>query len=192
MVYDPLVCPAHSHRNISHDNPLCKKNVMHSLENTVSLTIAITDITFVAVMEQREKYHVIQPVCHGHHVLYLIFNNCNLHEHESHDSTSHLFPCIIPMYCPSPCPPPIYCGLWNCRWYIDGLVQEIRNSIVLAMELRLSRTNPSTCRYRETQFTTKVSTWAFIAELLSGVLCRKRQPRLLCNVSRAATKTIAA
>ena len=31
------------------------------------------------------------------------------------------------------------------RWDIDGLVQERRNSIALAMELRLSCTNPSIC-----------------------------------------------
>ena len=31
------------------------------------------------------------------------------------------------------------------RLYIDGLVQERRNSIALAMELRLSCTNPSIC-----------------------------------------------
>ena len=32
-----------------------------------------------------------------------------------------------------------------CTHYIDGLVQERRNSIALAMELRLSCTNPSIC-----------------------------------------------
>ena len=33
-------------------------------------------------------------------------------------------------------------GLWM-YWYIDGVVQERRNSTALAMELRLSCTNPS-------------------------------------------------
>ena len=33
----------------------------------------------------------------------------------------------------------------KCLSYIDGLVQERRNSSVLAMELRLSCTNPSIC-----------------------------------------------
>ena len=33
--------------------------------------------------------------------------------------------------------------LWHCR--IDGLVQERRNSSVLAMELRLSCIDPSIC-----------------------------------------------
>ena len=31
--------------------------------------------------------------------------------------------------------------------YINGLVQERRNSSPLAMELRISCTNPSTCKY---------------------------------------------
>ena len=33
---------------------------------------------------------------------------------------------------------------------IDGIVQESRNSIALAMELRLSYTNPSKCFYVKT------------------------------------------
>ena len=34
---------------------------------------------------------------------------------------------------------------YGASWYIDGLVQERRNSSALAMELRLSCTNPSIC-----------------------------------------------
>ena len=33
------------------------------------------------------------------------------------------------------------------NWHIDGLVQERRNSSALAMELRLSGTNPSILQY---------------------------------------------
>ena len=36
-------------------------------------------------------------------------------------------------------------------WYIDGLVQEGRNSIALAMELRLSSTSPSIYHILQTQ-----------------------------------------
>ena len=36
------------------------------------------------------------------------------------------------------------CASWRL-WWFDGLVQERRNSIANAMELRLSCTNPSIC-----------------------------------------------
>ena len=45
--------------------------------------------------------------------------------------------------------PPVSCFIYQyefqVNWYIDGLIQERRNSIANALELRLSCTSPSTC-----------------------------------------------
>ena len=41
---------------------------------------------------------------------------------------------------------------YQTGWYIDGLVQERRKSSALAMELRLSCTNPSICTKTNTYF----------------------------------------
>ena len=38
-----------------------------------------------------------------------------------------------------------YCQQNDTEYYFDGLVQEKRNPSALAMELRLSCTNPSIC-----------------------------------------------
>ena len=52
-----------------------------------------------------------------------------------------------------------YVTLLYCTRYIDGLVQERRNSIALAMELRLSCINPSICIVIAGQWDWEVGRW---------------------------------
>ena len=50
--------------------------------------------------------------------------------------------------------------------YIDALVQERRNSIANALELRLSRTNPSICCKFNTMATDALVTWAWASRAI--------------------------
>ena len=61
-----------------------------------------------------------------------------------------------------------------CTWYIDGLVQERRNSSALAMELRLSCNNPSICAAGSgNHLRLPIAIFRFHDFILGNVTCRQ-------------------
>ena len=124
-------------------------------ENMMSVTIDVTDIMFLAFVEQCEHYYKLQPIDRGHHGLQFKFDYCSPQETESYGSISLTF-------YPS-----------TARLHVQG------SSYLLWVEEHL----PSIYADTETQLMTHTSKWAFLTRQKG--IGRKREPRPLCITTRA-------
>ena len=157
--YDALIGVSEPHTGTSHENYVCVKSLtnvtINIRENIMSVTIDITDIMFLAFVEQCEQYYGMQPIDRGHHGLQFKFEYHSLLEPESYGSISLTF-------YPS-----------TSRLLVQG------SSYLLWVEEHL----PSIHWDTESEFITHTSKWAFLTRQRG--FGRKREHRPLSNATRA-------
>ena len=157
--YDIFTGISEPHSDTSHGDSSCIKSLpnvaINIRENMMSVTIDITDITFLAFVQQCEQYYDMQPIDRGHHGLQFKFEYRTPHEPESYGSISLTF----------------YAS--TARLHVQG------SSYLLWVEEHLP------CIYADTdrEFTTHTSKWAFLTRQRG--IGRKREHRPLCDTARA-------
>ena len=157
--YDALIGVSERHTDTSHGDSVCVKSLtnvtINIRENIMSVTIDITDIMFLAFVEQCERYYGMQPIDRGHHGLQFKFEYHSPLEPESYGSISLTF-------YPS-----------TSRLLVQG------SSYLLWVEEHL----PSIYSDTESEFITHTSKWAFLTRQRG--IGRKREHRPLSNATRA-------
>ena len=157
--YDALIGVCEPHTGTSHGDSVCVKSLtnvtINIRENIMSVTIDITDIMFLAFVEQCEQYYGMQPIDRGHHGLQFKFEYHSPLEPESYGSISLTF-------YPS-----------TSRLLVQG------SSYLLWVEEHL----PSIYSDTESEFITHTSKWAFLTRQRG--IGRKREHRPLSNATRA-------
>ena len=157
--YDISIGISEPHSDTSHGDSSCIKSLpnvaINIRENMMSVTIDITDIMFLAFVQQCEQYYDMQPIDRGHHGLQFKFEYRTPHEPESYGSISLTF----------------YAS--TARLHVQG------SSYLLWVEEHLP------CIYADTEreFMTHTSKWAFLTRQRG--IGRKREHRPLCNTARA-------